>query len=72
MILIVAQNEWLATDSQNAVLNNFEQYQNNELSYKMVLSCDNLILRSLTYSVVFLYENFLFTKNTLPLKTTNT
>ena len=25
-ILIVVQNEWLATDSQNAILNNFVEY----------------------------------------------
>ena len=26
MILIVVQNEWLATDSQNEILNNFDEY----------------------------------------------
>ena len=28
VILSVVQNEWLATDSQNAILNNFEEYYN--------------------------------------------
>ena len=26
VIFIVVQNDWLATDSQNAILNNFEEY----------------------------------------------
>ena len=26
VIFIIVQNEWLAADSQNAILNNFEEY----------------------------------------------
>ena len=42
----VVQNEWLATDSQNVILNNFEEYS-------ISLWCDSTCLSSLD-SIVFL------------------
>ena len=57
-IFIVVQNEWLATDSQNAIYNNFEEYytgiSGTDLkSYRIFLSTNSLNLIMLMIPKLF-------------------